>query len=180
MTAELITDSLSPSIIVGPSTGTPRCRSARRKSMTCSVHVLAATCSKPNVAVSTVDCNLEHQSIGVLLSWWRTPATDLPLTRSWHRLASKCDVTVAGFPFGLGASKGVSSFASAQQVCSQSCILTGTLEQSGVSVLILFVTWRIFERHPWILLTRSRCPHLGTVRKRERDTTAVWMPRRSI
>jgi len=60
---------------------------------------------------------------------------DLPLTRSWHRLESKNDVTVAGFPFGLGASKGISSFASAQQEHSQSCILTGMSEQSSVSVL---------------------------------------------
>jgi len=56
MAAESITDSLSPSTIVGPLIGTPRYRSVRCKSMTCSVHVLAATCSEPNVAVSTVDC----------------------------------------------------------------------------------------------------------------------------
>jgi len=156
MAAELITDSLSPSTIAGPSMGTLRCRIVRRKSMTCSVHVLAATCSKPNAAVSTVDCSLEHQSMGVLLSWWRMPATDFPLMRSWQRLASKNDVMVAGFPFGLGAPKGISSFASAQQEHSQSCILTGMFEQSGVSVLILIAAWRILERCPWILLTRSR------------------------
>jgi len=148
--------------------------------MTCSVHVLAAMHSEPNVAVSTVDCDLEHQSTGVLLNWCGMPATDLPLTRSWHSLASKCDVTVASFPFGLGASKGISSFASTQQVCSQSCILTGMLEQSGASVLILFVAWRIFERCPWMLLTRSRGPCLGTARKRERDITAVCMSKRPI
>jgi len=80
MAAELITDSLSPKIIVAPLIGTPRYRSVRCKSMTCSVHVLAATCSEPNVAVSIVDCNLECQSIGVLLNWWRMPVTDLLLT----------------------------------------------------------------------------------------------------
>jgi len=120
MAAELITDSLSPSIVVGPLIGAPRHRSARRKSMICSVHVLAATHSEPNVAVSTVDCDLECQSTGVLLSWWRMPATDSPLMRSWCRLASKNDVTVPGFPFGAGAPKGISSFASAQQECSHS------------------------------------------------------------
>jgi len=148
--------------------------------MICSAHVLAATHSEPNVAVSTVDCGFECKSIGVLLSWCRTPATDLPLMRSWCRSASKHDVIVAGFPFGLGASKGISSFASTQQVCSQSCILTGASEQSGASVLILFVAWRILERHPWILLTQSRCPCLGTARKCERDITAVWMSKRPI
>jgi len=71
--------------------------------MTCSVHVLAATYSEPNVAVSTVNCNLECQSIGVLLSWWRIPVTDLPLIRSWYGLASKNDVIVTGFPFGVGS-----------------------------------------------------------------------------
>jgi len=101
MAAELITDSLSPSTIVPPLTGAPSCRSARRKSMTCSVHVLAVTCSEPNAAVSTVDCNLERQSMGVLLSWWRTLATDLPLTMSWQRSASKKDVTITEPGSGL-------------------------------------------------------------------------------
>jgi len=105
MAAELITDSLSPSTIVGPLIGPPSYRSVRRKSMTCLVHVLAATYSDLNVAVSTVDCSLEYQSIGVLLSWWRMPVTDLPLIRSWHRLASKNDVIVTGFPFGSGHPK---------------------------------------------------------------------------
>jgi len=85
MAAELITNLLSPSTIVGPSIGTLRHRSARHKSMTCSVHAVAATCFEPNVAVSTVNCNLEDQSIGVLLSWWRMPVTDLQLIRLWWR-----------------------------------------------------------------------------------------------
>jgi len=97
MAAELITDLLSPSTIVGPLIGTPRCRSVRCKSMTCSVHVLVATYSEPNVAVSTVNCDLEYQLIGVLLSWWRMPVTDFPLIRSWWRLASKNDVIVTCF-----------------------------------------------------------------------------------
>ena len=96
---------------------------------------------------ATVSC-LEHQLMGVLLSWWRMLATDLPLTRSWCGSASKCDVTVAGFPFGLGASKGMSSFASAWQEWSQPHILTGMLEQSGPSVLILIAAWRMLERCP--------------------------------
>ena len=180
MAAELITDLLSPSTIAGPLIGTPRHRSARCKSMSCSVHVLAATHSDPIVAVSTVDCSLEHQLTGVLLSWWRMPVTDFPLIGSWQRLASKNDVTVMGFPFGSGASKGISSFASAWQEHSQSCSLTGMLEQSGASVLILIAAWRILERHPWILLTRSRCPCLGTVRQRERVITAVWISKQPI
>jgi len=68
MAAELTTDLLSPSIIVHPLNDTSNCWSAMHKSMICSVHVLAATHSDPNVAVSTVDCNLKHQSIGVLLN----------------------------------------------------------------------------------------------------------------
>ena len=169
----MFTDSLLPNIVVGPLTGTPTCRSATRKLMVCSARVLAATCSDPNVAVSTVECCFEHQSKGVLLTWCRMPETDSPLMRSWCGLAPKCDVMVTSFPFGLGASKGISSFASAQQVHSQSCILIGTLEQSGVSVLILFAAWRTLERHPWILLTWSRCPLVGMARKSERDSAAV-------
>jgi len=101
MAAELITDLLSPSTIVGRSTGALRCRSARRKSMTCSVNVLVATHSEPNVAVSTVDCNFKFQSMGVLLSWWRMPATDFPLIRSWQRLASKDDVASWKYTHGF-------------------------------------------------------------------------------
>jgi len=80
MDAELITNSLSRSTTVAPLTGAPRCRSERRKSMTCLVHVLVATCSEPNVAVWTVDCNLEFQSMGacwvggghlsLICHWW--------------------------------------------------------------------------------------------------------------
>lgn len=53
--------------------------------------------------------------------------------------------TVTNFPFGKGAPIGISSLASAQQVHSQSCNLTGMEECSGVSVLILIVlaSWRV-------------------------------------
>ena len=52
----LTTVSLSPNIMVECSIGsTPRYRNVFCKSMICSVHVLAATYSEPEVAVSTVD-----------------------------------------------------------------------------------------------------------------------------
>ena len=56
--------------------------------MICSTHVLAATNSEPYVAVSTVACFLEYQSIGVLFKKWRIPVTDLPVAMQCIRFAS--------------------------------------------------------------------------------------------
>ena len=61
----LTTDSLSPNMYVDRSTGTPRYRSVVRRSMIWSVAIRAATNSLPYVAVSTVACLFEYQSIGV-------------------------------------------------------------------------------------------------------------------
>ncbi len=83
MEAVLTTDSLSPNIMVAVSTVTPRYRKVFRRSMICSVHVLAAEHSDPNVAVSAVDCNFENWSMSVLLARCRIPVTDLQLIMSW-------------------------------------------------------------------------------------------------
>ena len=49
------------------------------KPMICSVAVLAATNSEPYVAVSTVACFLEYQSVGVWLQKWRHAVRDAPV-----------------------------------------------------------------------------------------------------
>jgi len=91
--AELITDSLSPSTIVGPLIGAPRCRSARHKSTTCSVHVLTATCSNPNVvAVSTATCHGDTWTILPLI-WLESP---WQFTTFGHKLARQT-VSVTGW-----------------------------------------------------------------------------------
>jgi hypothetical protein len=53
-----------------------------------STQIRAATNSDPYVAVSTVACFLEYQSIGVMLARWRIPVTYLPVTTSCIRFAS--------------------------------------------------------------------------------------------
>ena len=49
------------------------------RSMICSVAVLAATNSEPYVAVSTVACLFENQSVGVVLTKCNTAVTNFPL-----------------------------------------------------------------------------------------------------
>jgi len=97
-----MTDSLSPNANNLPLIGTPGHSSVNWRSMICSVHVLAVTHSDPNVAVSTVECNLEYQSMGVWLNMCKMQVTALPLMRSLHRLASKNKVIIADFPFSFG------------------------------------------------------------------------------
>ena len=63
--ALVTTDLLSPNIYDLDLMGTPRYLSVYQRSIICSVAVLAATNSEPYVAVSTVACFLEYQSVGV-------------------------------------------------------------------------------------------------------------------
>ena len=56
------------------------------RSMISSVAILAATNSEPYVAVSTVACLLEYQSIGVVLMKCNTAVTDFPVTISCSKL----------------------------------------------------------------------------------------------
>ena len=63
--ALVTTDLLSPNIYDLDLMGTPRYLNVYLMSMICSVAVLAATNSDPYVAVSTVACFLEYQSVGV-------------------------------------------------------------------------------------------------------------------
>ena len=48
--------------------------------------IIAATNSHPYVAVSTVGCLLEYQSVGVPLMMWRMAVTALPVTKAWGML----------------------------------------------------------------------------------------------
>ena len=70
--ALVTTDLLSPNIYDLDLMGTPRYLSLYLISMICSVAVLAATNSDPYVAVSTVACFLEYQSVGVLIAKMET------------------------------------------------------------------------------------------------------------
>ena len=65
--------------------------------MICPVAVLAATNSEPYVAVSTVACLFENQSVGVMLTKSNTAVTDFPGTMSWSRLVSKNVVAITLF-----------------------------------------------------------------------------------
>ena len=96
---ELMTsDLLSPNIYALFMTGTPRYLSVFLRSIICSVAVLAATNSEPCVAVSTVACVLENQSVVVVLTKCNTAVTDFPPTMLWSRLASRNVVVITLFP----------------------------------------------------------------------------------
>ena len=84
--------------------GAPRYLKVCLMSMICSVAVLAATNSKPYVAVSTVACVLEYQSTGVLLIKWRHQVKDLPVAKQWFKLASMVVMVVTALPSGSGMS----------------------------------------------------------------------------
>ena len=76
------------------------------------LHPLAqiiATSSEPYVALSTVTCLFEYQSIGVVLMKCNTAVTDFAVTTSWSKLASRNVVVVTLFPSGLGMSFRISS-----------------------------------------------------------------------
>ena len=80
---ELVTtDLLSPNMYALVMMGTPRYISVFQRSMICSVAVLAATNSEPYVAVSTVTCLFENESVGVVLTKCNTTVTDFPDTMS--------------------------------------------------------------------------------------------------
>ena len=100
---ELVTtDLLSPNMYALVMMGTPRYLSVFLRCMICSVAVLAATTSEPYVAVSTVACLFENQSVEVVLTKCNTAVTDFPVTMSWSRLASKNVLVITLFPNGLG------------------------------------------------------------------------------
>ena len=58
------TDLLSPNMYALVMMGTPRYLNEFLRSMICSVPFLAATNSEPYVAVSTVACLFENESVG--------------------------------------------------------------------------------------------------------------------
>ena len=89
------------------SMGTPRYHSVFLTSMICSFAVFATTNSEPYVAVSTVACLFENQSVGVVLTKCNTAVTDFPVTMSWSRLASRNVVVITFSPHGLGKPFGI-------------------------------------------------------------------------
>ena len=109
MVALMTTDLLSPNIYALFMMGTPRYLNVFLRSIVCSVAVLAATNSEPYVAVSTVACLFENQSVAVVLTKCDTAVTDFPVTMSWSRLASRNVVVTTLFLNGLGISFGISS-----------------------------------------------------------------------
>ena len=80
---------LSPNMYALVMIGTPRYLSVFLRSMICSVAVLAGTNSEPYVAVSTLACLFENQSVGVVLTKCHTTVTNFPDTMSWSRLESR-------------------------------------------------------------------------------------------
>jgi len=118
---------LSPNIKEEPSIENPRHHKVRRKSMICSVQVLALTCLEPKVAVSTFVYNLEHQSIGVMLSMCKMSVTEHPITRSCMRCVSTCDAMRTSLPHGVGESSGTHSCVPVQHEQNQSIIFLGML-----------------------------------------------------
>ena len=74
------------------------------KSIICSVRVLEATNSDPYVAVSTVACLFEYESIGVWIIEYKQPVKDLPVA-----FASTVVVIVTVLPKGSGISFGIIS-----------------------------------------------------------------------
>ena len=105
----MTTDLLCPNIYILVMMGTPRYLSVFLRSITCSGPVLAATNSEPYVAVFTVACHVENQSVGVVLTKCNTALTDFPVTMLWSRLASRNVVVITLCPNGLGISAGISS-----------------------------------------------------------------------
>ena len=75
----MTTDLLSRIVYALFMIGTPRYLSVFLRSMICSIAVLAATNSEPYVAVSTVACLFENQSVGVVLTKCNTAVTDFLL-----------------------------------------------------------------------------------------------------
>ena len=74
-------DLLSPNIYGFDLMWTPNYLRVYLKSIISSVAVLAATKSDPYVAISTVACFLEYQSVGVWLQKWRHAVSDAPVAR---------------------------------------------------------------------------------------------------
>ena len=107
---ELVTtDLLSLNVYALVMMGTLGYLSVFLRSMICSVAVLEATNSEPYVAVSTVACPFENQSVGVVLTKCNTAVTNFPVTILWSRLASRNVVVITLFLNGLGISSGISS-----------------------------------------------------------------------
>ena len=84
----VMTDLLSPNMKLLLLIGTPRYIRVYLRSTIWSTAILAVTKSDPYVAVSTVACHMEYQSVGVPLRMWRMAGTALPVTKSWCNFAS--------------------------------------------------------------------------------------------
>ena len=173
--AQSIIASLSPKTQLTSPRFTPRCRSTHLKSTTCSMQVLAAENSAPNVAVSAEPCFLPWEWIGVLLSKCKNPVTAFSSTTSCMRFASKQWVNTNSSPDCSGASSRISSGSSWHTVRAQSCSLELSNEvMSGGSVLNLIFWWGKALRCPQMCLSLSRCPILEATQKLDTVITTVW------
>ena len=90
----------------------------------------------------------EKKSIGVWLTKWMIPVTDLPEIQSCMRLASTYVVVMTSFPKGSGMSSGSSSLTSPYTDLAQSYSGSGTSDQSGLSTLTRILACLILERYP--------------------------------
>ena len=79
-------------------TGTPKYLKVCLKSNICLVTVLNATNSEPYVAVSTVACLLENESMGVWFAKCRQRVSDLPVARQRSRFCIYCGSGSDSFP----------------------------------------------------------------------------------
>ena len=88
---------------------TPRYLKVYLRSIIFSVAVFVATNSEPYVAVSTIACFLEDQSVEVWLQKWMHVVRDAPVASQRRRLASSVVVVVTDLPRGLGQLLGMIS-----------------------------------------------------------------------
>ena len=100
---------LPPKLYVFDLMETPRYLKVYLRSIIFSVAVFAATNSEPYVAVSTIACFLEDQSVGVWLQEWMHVLRDAPVASQRRRLASSVVVVVTDLPRGLGQLLGMIS-----------------------------------------------------------------------
>ena len=174
------TDLSSPNMCVGPGGGTPKCRKVFRMSTICSTQVRAAENSDPHADVSTAACFLECVWMTNPFGKWKVPLHAFPVVGSCWRLASTQQPCVTGFPRGSGTSPGINSVMYPQTEWFQSHSNSGSPLWPGNPVRTRCAANRIFNAHPKMRLTRSRCPTRGATRKEDMDTTAVRMSNRPM
>jgi hypothetical protein len=156
-------------------TGTLRYRNVVLKSMIWSTAILTAVNSDPKVAVSTVTCRFEYQSINVWLQRWSIPVTDLPVRMACYKLASLYVTVVTQLPRGSGDPAGINSYTFPYTVWHQSKYWSGRLPRSGINVGTRTAALENFLRYPYMRFSLSKCPCRGAEQKRDIVMVAVCM-----